>query len=84
MGPRCGKDCNRLEKQRFHSLLAVTFSLFRHPPRGGSADATFPRWGKEGAARIRSRATVGAGVLDGPRSTWEKFDSTFGEFAYAR
>ena len=33
--------------ERFCRLLAVTFSLFRHPPRGGSADATFPRWGKE-------------------------------------
>ena len=36
--------------ERFYRLQAVTFSLFRHPPRGGSADATFPRWGKEKAA----------------------------------
>ena len=36
--------------ERFYRLLAVRFSLFRHPPRGGSADATFPRWGKERAA----------------------------------
>ena len=71
--------CERLYRQQ-----AVTFSLFRHPPRGRSANATFPRWGKEGVACIRSRATVGAGVLDGPRSTRERFDSTFGEFAYAR
>ena len=83
-GPQCGNERNWRVCERLYRLLAVTFSLFRHPPRGGSADATFPRWGKEGAARIRSRATVGAGVLDGPRSTWEKFDSTFGEFAYAR
>ena len=34
--------------ERFYRQQAVTFSLFRHPPRGGSADATFPRWGKEG------------------------------------
>jgi len=34
-------------------LQAVRFSLFRHPPRGGSADATFPRWGKEGRLLIR-------------------------------
>ena len=38
---------SRGEKQRFYRLQAVRFSLFRHPPRGGSADATFPRWGKE-------------------------------------
>ena len=38
--------------ERFYCSLAVTFSLFRHPPRGGSADATFPRWGKEGGLRI--------------------------------
>ena len=36
--------------ERFYRLQAVTFSLFRHPPRGGSADATFPRWGKERTA----------------------------------
>ena len=36
--------------ERFYRLQAVRFSLFRHPPRGGSADATFPRWGKERAA----------------------------------
>ena len=30
-----------------YRLQTVAFSLFRHPPRGGSADATFPRWGKE-------------------------------------
>ena len=36
--------------ERLYRLLAVRFSLFRHPPRGGSADATFPRWGKERAA----------------------------------
>ena len=29
------------------------FSLFRHPPRVRSADATFPRWGKD------RRTTVG-------------------------
>ena len=34
-------------RERIGSLLAVRFSLFRHPPRGGSADATFPRRGKE-------------------------------------
>ncbi|MBR6096517.1 MAG: hypothetical protein IKP82_06210, partial [Oscillospiraceae bacterium] len=31
--------------ERFYRQQAVRFSLFRHPPRGGSADATFPRWG---------------------------------------
>ena len=36
--------------ERLYSQQAATFSLFRHPPRGGSADATFPRWGKEIAA----------------------------------
>ena len=36
--------------ERFYRQQAVRFSLFRHPPRGGSADATFPRWGKERAA----------------------------------
>ena len=46
-GPRRGNDRGGGEKQRFCRLLAVAFSLFRHPPRGGSADATFPRWGKE-------------------------------------
>ena len=39
--------------ERFYRLQAVRFSLFRHPSRGGSADATFPRWGKEGRLRIR-------------------------------
>ena len=48
--PRCRNDRNRKEKQRFSRLLAVTFSLFRHSPRGGSANATFPRWGKERTA----------------------------------
>ena len=48
-GPQCGNDRNRGVCKRFYRLQAVTFSLFRHPPRGGSADATFPRWGKEGA-----------------------------------
>ncbi len=37
-----GGVCNE-----FYRLQAVTFSIFRHPPRGGSADATFPRRGKE-------------------------------------
>ncbi len=52
-GPRCENDRNRGGMQRFNRLQAVRFSLFRHPPRGGSADATFPRWGKEGGLRIR-------------------------------
>ncbi len=49
-GPRCGNDSSRGICERFYRLQAVRFSLFRHPPRGGSADATFPRWGKEMAA----------------------------------
>ena len=48
--PRCRNDRNRKEKQRFSRLLAVTFSLFRHSPCGGSANATFPRRGKERTA----------------------------------
>ena len=46
-GPRRGNDRKRGSMQRFCRQQAVTFSLFRHPPRGGSAAATFPRWGKE-------------------------------------
>ena len=46
-GPRCGNDRSRGIFERFYRLQAVRFSLFRHPPRGGSAAATFPRWGKE-------------------------------------
>ncbi|MBR3861614.1 MAG: hypothetical protein IKM84_07015, partial [Oscillospiraceae bacterium] len=34
----------------FDGHSADAFSLFRHPPRGGAADATFPRWGTEIAA----------------------------------
>ncbi|MBQ2633022.1 MAG: hypothetical protein IJF88_00360 [Oscillospiraceae bacterium] len=49
-GSQCGNDRNRGVCNEFYRLQAVTFSLFRHPPRGGSADATFPRWGKEMAA----------------------------------
>ena len=49
--------------ERFYRLQAVRFSLFRHPPRGGSADATFPRWGKEGRT---SSGFVGGGVLGAP------------------
>ena len=48
--PRCRNDRNRKEKQRFSRLLAVTFSLFRHSPCGGSANATFHCWGKERTA----------------------------------
>ena len=44
--------------ERFYRLPAVTFSLFRHPPRGGSADATFPRWGKEMAAADSPEVTA--------------------------
>ena len=47
--------------ERLYRLLAVRFSLFRHPPRGGTADATFPRWGKEG--ETRSGPVGGGGFL---------------------
>ena len=49
-GPRCKMTATVGVCERFYRLQAVTFSLFRHPPRGGSADATFPRWGKERTA----------------------------------
>ena len=52
-GPRRGNDRSRGGYAHItYRLQAVRFSLFRHPPRGGSADATFPRWGKEGGLRI--------------------------------
>ena len=51
--------------ERFYRLLAVTFSLFRHPPRGGLADATFPRWGKEMAAADSPFFSVNVAFLRG-------------------
>ena len=52
-GSRRGNDRSRGGYAHItYRLQAVRFSLFRHPPRGGSADATFPRWGKEGGLRI--------------------------------
>ena len=82
-GPQCGNERNWRVCERLYRLLAVTFSLFRHPPRGGSADATFPRWGKEGGKK-QATASVGAGVPDGPRSTRERLASTYGKSAHAR
>ena len=60
-GLQCGNERNWRVCERLYRLLAVTFSLFRHPPRGGSADATFPRWGKEG--ETRSGPVGGGGFL---------------------
>ena len=63
-GLQCGNERNWRVCERLYRLLAVTFSLFRHPPRGGSADATFPRWGKEGGTRS---GPVGGGVPTPPQ-----------------
>jgi len=61
----------------FCRLLAVTFSLFRHPPRGGSADATFPRWGKE---RTNPQRPCRGRRPDAPAAT-PRIYKTSGEFA---
>ncbi len=43
----------REKSLRFPSAgLDPTFSLIRHPPRGRSADATLPRWGKDNGASL--------------------------------
>ena len=75
-GVRCGKDRSGGYANGIYRLLAVRFSLFRHPPRGGSADATFPRWGKEGANQQRPCRGEG-GLIVKSEKLWDRLRRSF-------